>query len=259
MPAAVSPQLRPSRRPTGSIALALAIVGIFGIFGLSATGCRFMPSGAHWIEGHAEGHVLHLAGSPGGVLGIATDTRLWAYPVEFARPWAAREGSPELRTIASSPVALYAIVKSGEVARVVDNQWTTYAGSVGWGATSLGASDDDRLFVVIGGRIRRVEGVDLKDAPCDGVSAAVVTGVRGDEIYVVDTSGALHHGTPGNCPVVPTPTPVRDVAARNGRVVVVATDGRVWRLRGDEAWRVLPAVTKYRPFRAPCEVTAAQV
>src|SRR5450432_3147133 len=258
MPAAVSPTLRSSRRLTSSIALAL---GIFAsaFVGLNAVGCRFMPSGAHWIEGHAEGHLLRLAGSPGGVLGMGLDMRLWVYPGEYARPWAPREGSQEVRTIASSPVALYAIVKNGEVARVVDKQWTTYAGSVGWGATALGASDDDRLYVVIGGKIRRVEGVELKDAPCDGVSAAVVTGVRGDEIYVVDTSGALHHGTPGNCPVVPTPTPVRDVAARNGRVVVVATDGRVWRLRGDEAWRVLPAVTKYRPFRAPCEVTAAQV
>ena len=91
------------------------------------------------------------------------------------------------------------------------------------------------------------------------MSASVVTGVRGDEIYVVDASGALHHGTPGSCPVVPTPTPVRDVAARNGRVIVVATDGGVWRRRGDEAWRALPPVKKYRPFRAPFEVKGAQV
>jgi len=259
MPAAVSPTSRPSRRLTASTKLALGVFGVLGIFGLSATGCRFMPSGAHWIEGHGEGRLVHLAGSPAGVLGIGEDTHLWAYPVEWSRPWVQRDAAQELRTIASSPVALYAIVKSGEVVRVVDGRWTTFAGSIGWGATSLGASEDDRLFIVIGGRIRRVEGVDLKEAPCDGVSAAVVSGVRGDEIYVVDAAGALHHGTPTSCPIVPTPTPVRDVAARNGRLIVVATDGRVWRRRGDEAWRLLPAVNKYRPFRGPFEVKAAQV
>jgi hypothetical protein len=248
MPVTMLPTSRSWRRP----ALAILAGGL-------VLGCRFMPRGAHWIEGHADGHLVQLAGWPGGVVGIGMDSRLWAYPVEFGRPWAPREGGQDAKAIASSSVALYAIARSGEVSRIVDNQWTAYPGSITWGATSVGASVDDRLYVVVGGRVRRVEGDELKDTPCESVSAVVVTGVGADEIYVVDAAGALHHGTATSCARMTTPAPIRDVAARNGRVVVVAKDGQVWRRRGDEEWRALPPVRKYRPYRAPFEVVAVQV
>jgi hypothetical protein len=196
-----------------SIRRASGRLGLSLVVAILAMGCRFRSPGAYWIEAHGEGRAVRLAGRPAGV----------------------------------ASAAVYVISPNGEVVRVVDGRGTAYAGSVGWGSSAIAASEDDRLFVVVGGRTRQVDGADLKDAPCGSVAATAIAAAGGDEIYVVDGVGALYRGTANACAPVATPTPLRDVAAFPGRVVAVGRDGTVWRRRGEQPWQPLPAAVEYRP------------
>jgi hypothetical protein len=244
----------PDRARRRGLLLAAAVALAAG----AVTGCRFMPSGGHWIEAHGHGQGSRLAAWPAGVTLIGTDARLHQYPTDWARPWRA-QGPQEVKALAASSSALYALTPAGEVARIVNGQWAPVAGSVTWGATNLGASPDDHLFVVVGGHLRRVDAGELRDAPCGNLAVSAVSPVGNDEVYVVDGTGGLYRGVGGSCAPVPTPGPVRDVASFGGRQVAVTSDGAVWRRRGDAAWRALPPVIKYRSARDPFEVPAVQV
>jgi hypothetical protein len=233
-------------------------LGLVAVAALVFCGCRFMPKGAHWIEGHGGGRALRIAGRPAGVMAIGMDGTLFSYPTDYAHPWRL-EGPQQVREIASSLVALYAIGTGGDLWRVSGGQWAPYAGSVAWGATAIAASDDDHLFVVVGGKSRRVDGSELKDAPCGDVAATAMAAATADEIYVIDASGGLHHGVASGCTLVTTPGPLRNVAVSVGRLVVVTTAGSVWRRRGEETWRALPVAREYRSGAYPLEVLAAQV
>jgi hypothetical protein len=226
--------------PRARLGLSLVVAAV-------AMGCRFQAPGAYWIEAHGEGRAVRLAGHPAGVAAIGPDARLWMYPTDYARPWT-RFGTVEAKAVAASSAALYAISSNGEVLRLVGNgRGHAYAGSAGWGPSAIAASEDDRVFLVVGGRTRRVEGDDLTDAPCGSVAATAIAASRGDELYVVDGSGVLYRGAASVCAPVATPTRLRDVAAFPGRVVIVGTDGTVWRRRGEQPWQALPAPRKYRP------------
>ncbi len=222
-------------------------------------GCRFMPQGAHWVETHGDGRVARIAGRPAGVIAIGQDRRLWAYPTDYARPWR-QEGPQEARELTSSLVALYVLAPSGELSRVTDGHWASLAGSVAWGVTAIAASEDDHLFAVVGGRTRRVEGSELKEAPCGAVVAISIAAVGGDDIYVIDAEGGLFHGTTTTtCVHVTIPEPIRNIAVNAGRMVVVTKGGSVWRRRGEAQWQALPTLRKYRKEVFPEEGIATQV
>lgn len=255
MSAGLPPAPRSRVRPGG---LAVASIAVASLVAVAVSGCRFMPKGAHWVEAHGGARAVRVAGRPAGVVAIGTNRRLYAYPTDYARPW--RElGPQEVRELASSLIALYVIGASGELWRVVDGQWTTYPGSGTWGATAIAASADDRLFVIVGGKTRRVDGADLRDAPCGDVVATAMAAVTADELYVIDSAGGLHHGLATSCALVTTPGPLRNVAVSGERLVGVTTTGAVWRRRGEADWLALPVVREYRSGAFPQEVLAAEV
>lgn len=223
---------------------------------LATAGCRFMPDGGHWIEAHGTARAKHIAGAPTGVQAIGMDDTMYLYPTDWARPWRSL-GAQQVKALAASSAAFYVISPGGEVVRIVNGHWTPYAGSVGWGVTALAASSDDKLYGVVGGRLRRIEGADLRDAPCSDKGVARVA-ARGDEVFVVDGAGSLFRGAGGTCAPETSPGPLRDVAAFPGRLVAVARDGAVWRRRDGGAWRPLPPIRKYRTGRYPYLVTALE-
>jgi hypothetical protein len=215
-----------------------------------SAGCRFMPDGAYWIEAHGEARALNITARPAGAMVIGTDSTLWAYPGYFARPWV-HQGPEDATAIAASARALYAVRGNRELFRVADGTWTAYQGSAAWGVTAISASEDDRLFAIAAGRIRRLEGRNLTDAPCADLPATFISSDGADGIYAVAANGILHHGSGPSCAPVTTPAPVREVAAFGGRVVVLTQDATLWRRRGDGNWHTLPRVRKYRPKVRP--------
>jgi hypothetical protein len=223
-----------------------------------ALGCRFQAPGAYWIEAHGDGHAVRVAGRPAGVVALGPDARLWIYPTDYSQPWR-RFDSEAVNALAASTDAVYIITAGGQVSRSADGPWVAYGGSVGWGATALAASEDDHLFVVVGGRPHRVEGDQLQDAPCGGVAATSIAAGAGGELYVIDVMGRLNRGDASSCAQVDTPVPAKQVAVGGGRVVLVGTDGSAWRRRGAEPWRALPPVIRYRPGSRGVKVLAAEV
>jgi hypothetical protein len=217
-----------------------------------------MPSHPYWIEAHGEVPILRVGAWPGGALAIGTDRHLYGYPGAWSRPWLPQGTPQELRAIAASQTAVYGILADGQVARFAGGTWTPYAGSVSWGASEIGATEDDRLLVVVGGHVRSVDGVDLKEAPCSSVISVVVAGARGDEMFVLDGEGGLHHGEAGRCEPVQTPVRLQRIAAASGRLLGVGADGTVWRWR-DRAWTTLPPVRKFRAGRAAFETRAREI
>jgi hypothetical protein len=223
-----------------------------------ALGCRIQSPGAYWIEAHGDGRAQHVAGRPAGVVAVGADQRLWIYPTDYARPWRQIQAET-FRAVTASTAAIYVITASGEVSRSADGPLVPYGGSVGWGSTALAASEDDHLFVVVGGKAHRVEGEQLQDAPCGDITAAGIAAGGGSELYVVDGMGRLHRGDASGCAPVETPVTVRQVAVNGGRVVMVGTDGSVWRRRGADPWHALPPAIRYRPGSLGVKVLAAEV
>jgi hypothetical protein len=244
-------RMKPATTPRRACRWALA-----GALLAAAAGCRFMPKDGHWIEAHGTARAKRIAGAPTGVEAIGMDDALYLYPTDWARPWRAL-GGQQVKALAASSAAFYVISNGGEVVRIVNGVWSPLAGSVAWGATTLAASPEDKLYVVVGGHLRRVEGADLRDAPCGDVKVAWAA-ARGDEVYVLDGAGTLFRGAPGACAQEATPGPLQDVSAFTDRLVAVTRAGEVWRRRNGQPWRPLPAVKKYRPGRYPYVVTAVQ-
>jgi hypothetical protein len=243
----------PRARPAFAFATAL-------LLSMSGSACRILPEHPYWIEalGHATGS--SVGAWTGGALTIGTDRHLYAYPGQWSRPWLPSGPPQELRAVAASRVAIYGILGDGQVGRLAGELWTAYPGSVAWGTSSLSATDDDRLMVIVGGHVRLVEGVDLKESVCASLPGAVIAlaGIKVDEAYVLDEHAVLHHGAGGSCDAVATPKPLQRIAATGGRLVGVAQDGTIWRRR-DGAWTALPAPRKFRPGRAAFETRARDV
>jgi hypothetical protein len=258
-PCFFSGTLRRMKAATTPRRWALAGALLAALLGLAA-GCRFMPQGGHWIEAHGSARAKRIAGAPSGVQAIGMDDALYLYPTDWARPWRAL-GGQQVKALAASTAAFYVISNGGEVVRIVNGVWSPLAGSVAWGVTALAASPEDKLYAVVGGHLRRVEGADLRDAPCGDINVGRVA-ARGDEVYVIDGAGTLFRGTAAGCMAASSPGPLRDVAAFTNRLVAISRDGAVWRQRGQQnegAWRALPAIRKYRSGRYPYLVGAQQV
>lgn len=224
----------------------------------ASASCRFLPNEPYWIEPHGTAQGVGVTAWPSGALAIGTDRHLYRYPGAWSRPWLPHGPTQNLRAIAASRVAVYAILDDGQVARFADNTWTPLAGSASWGASGLAATEDDRLFVLVGGRARLVEGVDLKEGPCGSLVGTSISAVGSDDLYVLDAAGNLHQGRSGRCDRVDAPVPLQRVAATKDRLVAVGKDGSVWRRR-DGAWKVLPEPRKFRPGRRPYTTRARDV
>src|SRR5205807_1846844 len=148
---------------------------------------------------------------------------------------------------------------TSELFRVANGAWTAYPGSAGWGLTAIAASDDDRLFAIAAGKIRRVDGNELKEAPCPDLTATAISADGADRLYAVNPAGVLYRGIGTSCAPIATPASVRTVAAIEGRVIVLDQGGTLWRRRGEGDWRVLPPVRKYRAGMRPYKSTPTQV
>lgn len=226
---------------------------------LAASGCRFSPNHPRWVETHGTAIAARLTAWPSGVLAIGKDGRLYGYPGGWSQPWVPQGPPQTLRTIAASEKAVYGLLPDGQVARFAGGTWTPYAGSATWGATEIGATEDDQLLVIVGGHVRAIEGVELRETGCSAKTSVSVASPRAGDVYVLEASGAIHHAQGGGaCEPLQAPARMQRIAAAGGRLLGVDTDGKVWRRRNG-AWEALPAVIKYRNGRAPYEVGARDV
>jgi hypothetical protein len=236
--------LRHLRPPSLRLTLLLALA----LLAPEVGSCRFLPNHPYWIEALGGGQGTRVGAWPGGALVIGTDQRLWGYPGAWSQPWQPQGPAQSLRAIAASQTAVYGILADGQVARFVGGTWTPYAGSASWGASELAATEDDRVLVVVGGHVRLVDGVELKEAGCPSVAAVAITAPHADDVYVLDAAGALYHGAAGRCDPVDAPPRLQRIAAASGRLLGVGVDGSVWRRR-DGAWTPLSNPLKFRHGR----------
>jgi hypothetical protein len=244
--------------PTVRHGLARAGVVAFGVLLVAGAACRFQPNHPSWIEAQGQAQGVRVGAWSGGALTIGTDRRLWRYPGEWSRPWLPEGPQQELRALAGSPTSIYGVLADGQVARYQGGTWTPYAGSIGWGASAVSASEDDVLLVIVSGHVRRVDGLDLRDTVCPAIAAADVASVGLERAFVLDGEGALFDGGAGRCDRVDAPMRLVRIAANGRRLVGVGVDGTVWRRR-DGAWAALPPIEKYRPARAAFEPRARDV
>jgi hypothetical protein len=225
---------------------------------LASAGCRIRSKAPYWIETH--GHALgpRIAGWSFGVLLLGGDEQLWGYPGPWADPWAAKARTHSLRAIAASNSNAYALLRDGAVSRFNGGSWAPFEGSQNWGASEIGATEDDHLLLVIGGKLKMFDHGALKPLYCDAIDSASVAGTHGDEAFVLDQSGALYFNAEGRCDRIAAPARLLRIAARPNRLVAVAADGSVWRRRAG-AWSKLPAPFKYRDGQAPVPSIAQDV
>jgi hypothetical protein len=248
------------RSPGSPTARHLARAGVvaFGVLLVAGAACRFQPNHPSWIEAQGQAQGARVGAWSGGALTIGTDRRLWRYPGEWSRPWLPEGPQQELRALAGSQTAIYGVLADGQVARYQGGAWAPYAGSIGWGASEVSASEDDVLLVIVSGHVRRVDGLELRDTVCPAIGAAAIASVGPERAFVLDGEGALFDGAPGRCDRVDAPVRLVRIAANGRRLVAVGADGTVWRRR-DGAWAALPPIEKYRPARAPFEPRARDV
>lgn len=232
------------------------VVALF-VSALTAS-CTFMPNEPYWIEAFGQGQASRIAAGPVGGVIVGTDAHLYTYPGPWGRPWV-QQGAQGLRAVAASQQSIYGILDDGQVARFARGGWVPYAGSSSWNASEVLASPDDRLLVVASGRLMQVDQGELKETECSELNGVAAAGVRDNEAFVIDQIGALYLGRSGQCVKVESPVRFRRIAARQGRVVGVGVDGRVWRRRDGGAWAQLSAPMKYRPGRAPFKTDATEV
>jgi hypothetical protein len=237
----------------------VALSGLRADFFLVAlAGCRIKSGQPYWLETHGHAVAIRVAGWPSGALIIGSDRSLWSYPGPWSNPWVAQPHTRELRSIAASDSAGYALLSDGEVARFVGGRWKPYEGSQTWGASDIGVTEDDRLLVIVGGKLRAVERGELKDLGCDAVNAVAVAGTHADEAFVLDGDGALYLSRQGRCDKLDAPVRLQRIAARPNRLLAVAFDGSLWRRRGS-AWAKLPAPFKYRTGQVATATRAQDV
>lgn len=212
---------------------------------LLCASCRIKPSEPYWLEAHGHAVGVRVAGWPSGALLIGSDRGLWSYPGPWSSPWVSLPHAHELRAITASDSAGYALFADGEVSRYAAGRWKPYDGSQAWGASEIGVTDDDRLLLIVAGKLRALERGELKALGCDTVASVAVAGTHAGEGFVLDRDGALYASAQGRCDKVDAPVRFRRIAARSNRLLAVAVDGSLWRRRGG-SWSKLPAPFKYR-------------
>ncbi|HEX4403315.1 MAG TPA: hypothetical protein VH560_00700, partial [Polyangia bacterium] len=218
------------RRPRSSTvrhgrARAGVVVVVFVAALVTGAACRFQPNHPSWIEAQGQARGVRVGAWARGALTIGTDRHLWRYPGEWSRPWLPEGPPQELRALAGSPTAVYGVLADGQVARYQDGAWAPYAGSIGWGASDVSASEDGVVLVVVSGHVRRVDGLELRDTVCPALAAAGVASLGLERAFVLDGDGALYDGGPGRCDHVDAPVRLVRIAANGRRLVAVGADG----------------------------------
>jgi hypothetical protein len=239
-----------------SIRRVLAHAGVF--FWILLGGCRIQSAAPYWLETHGHAVGLRVAGWPSGALLIGSDRQLWSYPGPWSNPWVMQPRLHELRAIAASDSAGYALLSDGEVARYAAGRWKPYDGSQAWGASEIGVTDDDRVLLIVAGKLRALERGELKALGCDAVVSVAVAGTHSDVAFVLDRDGALYQSTPGRCDKIEAPARLQRIAARSNRLLAVGVDGSLWRRRRG-SWTKLPPPFKYRAGQVATATRAQDV
>ena len=230
---------------------------LFFLIAFASAGCRIRSKDPYWIETHGRALGPRVAGWAEGALLLGGDQRLWGYPGPWSNPWVPKNQSKALRAIAASNHVAYALLSDGQVARLTGG-WSPYENSASWGASEIGVTEDDHLFVIAGGKLRLFDHGELKVLGCDAVNAASAAGTHGEEAFLLDLNGALYLSREGRCDPIAAPVRLQRIAARPNRLMAVAIDGSVWRRR-DGKWARLAAPFKYRAGKEPALATPQDV
>ena len=218
---------------------------------VSVHGCRIRSKDPYWIEAHGHALGTRIAGWALGVVMIGTDQHLWGYPGGWNNPWEAREQSRALRAVTGAHTHVYGLLADGRAARFSGSHWIPIEGSQAWNASEISVTDNERLLVLTGGKLRVATRGELSPLACDEHPDLVaVAALSPDSAFVVDQSGSLFFNGDGRCDPVPAPVRLRRIAAISTRLVAVAVDRSLWRRR-DNAWVKLPVPFKNRPGQFP--------
>lgn len=213
---------------------------------VSSSACRFEPDRTEWVETHGEWQFRSLSAWPEGAWAIGLDDRVFRYPGQWGEPWN-RPLPVSGRIVAASPNAAFVLGNDAILRRVRGQDVFAFPGSADWQITAVAAGEDDSLYVVADGRVKKVADA-LQGAACDEPATAVAVG--GHALLFVTPAGKLRRqNANGGCEDVALPDGrrVRQVAAFRDRVALVDSDGKgLLRNRADDPWIALPAPRLYR-------------
>lgn len=222
------------------------------------TSCKIRPPTPYWIETHGQAVGVRIAGWSNGVLLVDGNHQLWTYPGHWSQPWLTQGTTRGLRMVTASKAVAYGVTNEDKLFRFTGNQWLSYKGAEGESISEIAVTDDDRLLLLVDGKLKELRSQNLEGLDCDSISGVAVTGGAANEAYVVDQNGALYLDAMGRCSPVPAPARLRRIAGRPDRLLAVGADGSIWRRRAN-TWARLPAPTKYRAGHTARETRADDI
>lgn len=149
--------------------------------------CRFEPEATQWVETHGEWQFQSLAAWPEGAWASGLDDRVFRYPGGWGEPWN-RPLPVTGKLVAGSPKAAFVLGSDSVLRRVQDNNVFAFPNSADWHISAMAAGEDGSLFVVSGGRVRKVAET-LETAGCDEEVIAVAVGR--EAVFFVAKTGQL--------------------------------------------------------------------
>jgi len=208
--------------------------------------CRFEPDATQWVETHGEWSFQSIAAWPEGAWAVGMDDRVFRYPGEWGSPWN-RPMAVMGKQVAASPNFAYVLGADGTLRRTRGEEVFTYEQSTEWKIKAMAAGQDDSLFVISNGKVKRVA-ADLQDAACNEEAVSIAVGSAG-LVFVTKERTLRRQQGDGGCTNVALPQGAlaRHVAAYGTRLAVVTADGRGYLKNApNDAWSALPRPRTFR-------------
>jgi hypothetical protein len=177
---------------------------------------------------------------------VGLDDRVFRYPGEWGSPWN-RPLTITGKQLAASPRFAYVLGADGTLRRAQGADVFTYEGSTEWQIKALAAGQDDSLFVITKGKVKKVS-PELQEAACNEEATSIAVGSTG--LAFVTPEGILRRQLGnGSCTtiVLPQGALARQVAAYGTRMAFVSRDGRGFLKKSEsDAWVPLPRPRTFR-------------
>lgn len=218
----------------------------FIFFLLMLAACRIEPEATQWVETHGEWSFQSIAAWPEGAWAVGMDDRVFRYPGEWGSPWN-RPLAITGKQVVASPNFAYVLGADGTLRRAAGAEVFSYEQSAQWQIKAMAAGQDDSLFVISNGQVKRVTDR-LQDAACNEEAVSIAVGRTG--LQFVTKEGTLRRQqSDGSCTNVALPQGAlaRQVAAHGTRLAFVSQEGRGFLRNADgEAWIPLPRPRTFR-------------
>jgi hypothetical protein len=196
----------------------------------------------YWIEAHGHASSTDVAASSLGVFGLSPQHRLLSYPRAWAAPWTT-EDDGALTAIASYREQLVGLTTDHTLVRLRPKHVDLPVHGTAQ-LSKLALGDEDHLFVLADGHLRRLDGAELVSTPCSDLSATDLAAAHQSSWVVADEQ--LYRDDGQHCDKVSDAPPhVTSVAASPTLLAVTDASG-VASIRGGHGWVRLTEPRRYR-------------